>query len=278
MNSFKRFNEKKLPARKYFLSSTKKGKINENGKISDGHISIEDYMVCEKIWDKFGMKNMGDYHDHYLKKVVLLLPDVFEKFISTCIKHYELDPCHYFSSPGLSWDAMLKMTHVKLEKISDIDKYLFIEKGSRGGISYIAKRYAKANNIYMSDYDPEKPSTFITYLDKNNFYGWSMSEYLPYKEFECLENVDKFHVNSIDEKSEIGYFLEVDLKYLDELHELHNDYPLAQEKLAVTNDMLSKYCKKIADKYDIKVGDVKKLIPNLGNKTKYVLHYRNLQL
>ena len=125
---------------------------------------------------------MGDYHDHYLKKIVLLLADVFEKFIDTCIKHYELDPCHYFSSLGLSWDTMLKMTDVKLEKISDIDKCLFIEKGSRGGISYIAKRYAGANNKYMNDYDLEKPSTFITYLDKNNLYGWTMSEYLPYGE------------------------------------------------------------------------------------------------
>ena len=113
MNSFKRFNKEKLGARKYFFSSTRKGKIDEYGKISDGHISIEDYLTCEKIWNKFKMKTMGDYHDHYLKKDVLLLADVFEKFNSTCIKHYELDPCHYFSSPVLSWDAMLKMTHVK---------------------------------------------------------------------------------------------------------------------------------------------------------------------
>ena len=151
------------------------------------------------------------------------MADVFEKFIKTCLKYYELDPCHYFSSPGLSWDAMLKMTDVKLEKIPDIDKYLFIEKGSRGRISYISKRYPKANNKYMSDYDSNKPSTFITYLDKNNLYGWSMSEYLRYGEFEWLENVDEFDVNSINEKSEIGYFLEVDLEYPDELHELHHD-------------------------------------------------------
>ena len=78
---------------------------------------------------------MGDYHDYYLKKDVLLLADVFEKFTKTCLKYYELDPCHYFSSPGLSWDATLKMTDGKLEKISDIEKYLFIEKGLRGGIS-----------------------------------------------------------------------------------------------------------------------------------------------
>ena len=169
------------------------------------------------------------------------------------------------------------MTDVKLEKISDIDQYLFIEKGSRVGISYIAKRYAKANNKYMHDYNPNKHSTFITYLDKNNLYGWSMSKYLPYGEFKWLKNVDELDIMSINEKSDVGYILEVDLKYPKELHILHNDYPLAPEKLTVTNDMLSKYCKSIADKYEIKVGDIKKLIPNLGNKTKYVLHYKNLQ-
>ena len=104
-----------------------------------------------------------------------------------------------------------------------------------------------------------------------------MSEYLPYSEFEWLKNVDKLNVMSVNEKSDVGYILEVDLKYPDELHELHNDYPLAPEKLAVTNDMLSKYCKSTAAKYDIEVGDIKKLIPNLDNKTKYVVHYRNLQ-
>ena len=166
---------------------------------------------------------------------------------------------------------MLKMTDVKLEKISDIDQYLFIEKGTRGGVSYIAKRYAKANNKYASDYDSNKQSTFITYLDKNNLYGWAMSEYLPYGEFKWLKNVDELDVMSINEKSDVGYILEVDLKYPDNIHELHSDYPLAPEKLAVTNDILSKYCKIIAAKNNIKVGVVKKIIPNLGNKTKYVL-------
>ena len=183
MDSFKRFSEEKLPDKKCFYSCVKDGTIDDNGEKFDGHISNEDYLTCSKIWNKYDMKNMGDYHDHYLKKVVLLLGDVFEKFIDMCLKFYKLDPCHYFSSPGLSWDAMLKMTGVKLEKISDIDKYLFIEKGLRGGISYIAKRYAKANNKYMNDYDPKKPSTFISYLEMNNLYGWAMSEYLPYERF-----------------------------------------------------------------------------------------------
>ena len=130
----------------------------------------------------------------------------------------------------------------------------------------------------MNDYDPKKPSAFISYLDMNNLYGWTISEYLPYGGFKWLKNVDEFDVMSISEKSPIGYFLEVDLEYPDELHELHNDYPLAPENLAVSSDMLSNYCKKIADKYEIKVGDVKQLIPNLGNKTNYIVHYRNLQL
>ena len=104
---------------------------------------------------------MGDYHDHYLQKDVLLLADVFEKFTDTCLKFYKLDPFHYFSYPGLSWDAMLKMTGVKLEQFSDIDMYLFIEKGLRGGISYIAKRYSEANNKYMKNYDHTKTSKYI---------------------------------------------------------------------------------------------------------------------
>ena len=132
------------------------------------------------------MKNMGDYHDHYFEKDVLQLTDVFEKFIETCLKFYKLGPCHYYSSPGLSWNAMLKTTGVKIEKISNIDIYLFIEKGLRGGICYIAKRSAKANNKRMKNY-PTKPSKRITYLHMNNLYGWVMSRCLPYGRFKWLK-------------------------------------------------------------------------------------------
>ena len=130
----------------------------------------------------------------------------------------------------------------------------------------------------MEDYDPKKPSKFITYLDMNNLYGWAMSNYLPYGRFEWLKNADGFDSTSVSEKSPIWYILEVDLEYPDELHALQNDYPLAPEKLAISYDMLSDYCKNIADEYEIKVGDEKKLIPDLGNKTNYVVHYKNLQL
>ena len=157
------------------------------------------------------------------------------------------------------------MTRIKLEQISDIGKYLFFEKGLRGGISYICKRFSESNNIDMKNGDPTKPSKYVTYLDRNNLYRWTMSGCLPYDKFKWLKNVDNFHVNSISENSSTGYILEVDLEYPEELYELHNYYPLDPEKLAVFYEMLSNYCKKIADRYRTKVGDVKKLVPNLGD-------------
>ena len=147
--------KKNLPDKKCFDSSVKDRTTGDNGEKLDGHITDENYLrlkiTCKKVWNEFNMKNRSDYHDHYLQKDVLLLADVFEKFVDTCLKFYRLGPCHYFSSPGLSWDAMLKMTGMRLKKVLDIDMYLFIEKGLRGGISYIAKRYAKANNKYTKN-------------------------------------------------------------------------------------------------------------------------------
>ena len=224
------------------------------------------------------MKNIGDCHDHYLKKVVLLLTDVFEKFTVESLKFYKLDPSYYFSSSGLSWDAMLKMTSVKLELSSDIGKYLFIEEGLRGGISYICKRFSEANNKHMKKYDPTKECKLIIYLDTNNLYGWAISQCLSYGKFRWLKNIDNFDVNMIEENIPIGYIPEVDLEYPNELHKLHNNYALGQKQLAIPYGMLSRYCKNIANKYGIKVCNVKKLVPNLGSKTDYVLQYRNLQL
>ena len=132
-----------------------------------------------------------------------------------------LDPCHY--SPGLSWDAMLKMTGIESELISDIIMYLFIEKGMRGGISYIAKRYSKANDKYMKCYDDSKQSKFIVYIDANNLYGSEMSQYLGHSVLKWLnqKETDKFDVNSIGENISIGYILEGDLKYPGELMVIH---------------------------------------------------------
>ena len=142
------------------------------------------------------------------------------------------------------------MDKIELKLISDIDKHLLIEKGMRGGISYIAKRYNKANNKYVKDYDSSEKSIYIIYLDTNNSYGWGMSQYLLYGGFKWLnqKEIDKFDVNSISENSSNGYILEVDLEYPNELHQLHNDYPLTPEKLEISNDMLSKYCSDIDKK------------------------------
>lgn len=121
---------------------------------------------------------MREYHDLYLKTDVLLLADVFEKFRDVCMKNYKLDPAWYYISPGLAWDACLKITKVKLELLSDYDMQLMIEKGIRGEVSMISTRYGKANNPYMEEYDPNLPSKYISYLDANNLYGWAMTDYL----------------------------------------------------------------------------------------------------
>ena len=105
-----------------------------------------------------------------------------------------------------------------------------------------------------------------------------MSQYLPCSRFKWLKNVDNFDANSVSENSSIGCILEVDLEYPEESCELHNDYPLTPERIAIPYEMLSDYCKKIADKYGIKIVGIKELIPNLGDKTNYVVHYENLQL
>ena len=266
MDSFEKFEDNMLPKKEDFFSI-----------MNNEHITDKEYQHAQNVWKTFNLKTMGEYHDLYLKSDILLLADVFENFRKACQQYYELDPAHYFTSPGLSWDAMLKMTNIELELISDVDMFQFIEKGMRGGISYIANRYGKANNKYMKNYNPEETTKYIMYLDANNLYGWAMSQYLPTGGFKWLteEEVDLSKYNDVLEK---GLVLEVDLKYPGELHDLHNDYPLAPEKIKVTEDMLSPYCREIAKKFKVKVGLVEKLVPTLLNKEKYVLHYRNLQL
>ena len=152
---------------------------------------------------------------------------------------------------------MLKMTDIKLEKINNIDVHLFLEKGMEGGVSYISKRYSKSDE-----------NTEIMYSDANNLYGFSMIQDLPHSSFNFLskEEINSLNLDSIAENSPIGYILEVDLEYCKELHDSHSDYPLCLEKIEVNYDMFSKYCKDIADWYDIKVRGVKKLIPNFADK------------
>ena len=133
------------------------------------------------VGNKFGFKTFQEFHNHYLKK------DAFEDFIFKCLKYYNLDPCHYFSAPGLSWHNMLKMTKVELQKIGDTDIHIFIERCMRGGISYVNKRFSKANNEYCPDYDKTKPKVYVNYHDMNNLNGDPMREYLPYGGFKWVK-------------------------------------------------------------------------------------------
>ena len=239
-------------------------------------ISDYDYEFYLEICKKFDIKTLGEYHDLYLKSDVCLLSDCFESFRETCYQYYKLDPAHYYSAPGLSWNACLKMTGIELELISDVDKYLMIEKGLRGGMSVITHRKAEANNKYMSSYDPEKPSRYITYLDANSLYSWSMIQYLPYGGFKWI-NPELFVLDDVRADSEVGHILEVDLSYPKELHEAHNEYPYCCEHTTLKDEELSPYAKDIAEKHGLTSGKAGKLIASLNNKTKYVIHEMNLK-
>ena len=267
MDSFEKIDQKELLTREQFYSI-----------LNDQHITNGEYDHARKVWKTFSIKTMGEYHDLCLKSDVLLLADVFESLRKTCLQYYKLDPCHYFTSPGLSWDAMLKMTNIELELMIDVDMFQFIEKGMCGGGYYIANRHGKANNNYMKEYNEKAPSKYIMYLDANNLYGWAMSQYLPKGNFRWMtdKEISKIDLAKYKENGKKGLILEVDLEYPRELHSLRNDYPVTPEKLKVSSGILSEYCKKIAKNIRYPGGHVNKLIPTLKDKKEYVLHHPNL--
>ena len=248
MNTEERFNETKLPPKKAFYS-----------RLSGEGITEEDYKHALNVWNAFNMKTILDYHELYNETDVLLMADVFENFRNNNLKIYGLDPGHYFTAPGLSWDACLKITGVELELLTDPDMLLMWERCIRGGISMISNRYGEAYNKYMEGgFNKNKPSKYIMYLDANNLYGCAMSMKLPTHGFKWLTGgeIEKLYENLYN-LNKTPCILEVDLQYPEKLHDSHNDYPLCPEGVKCKNG-------------------VEKLIPNLRDKKKYVLHYKNL--
>ena len=240
MDSEEKFNDTKLPPREAFYS-----------KLSGRGITEKDYKHAWNVWNSFKMKTFKEYHELYNVTDVLLLADVFENFRDICLKNYGLDPVYYFTAPGLAWDACLKITDIDLELLSDPNMLLMFEKGIRGGISIISNRYGEANNKYMGrGFNKNKPSKYLMYLDENNLYGCGMSEKLPTHGFKWLTGgeIEKIYENRHN-LNKMPCILEVDLKYPENLHDLHNDYPLCPEKVKCKNG-------------------VEKLIPNLRDKKK----------
>ena len=221
VSSIDKFSETQLPPKTEFYS-----------KLNDEDISDSDYQHALNVWNTFNCKTIRDYHDLYLKSDVLLLADVFENFRATCLNHYNLDPAHYFTSPGLAWDTCLKETGQELQLLHDYNMLMMFEKGIRGGITHISKRYVEANNKYMKDYNSEKPSKVIQYLDTTNLFGCAMAQRLPTHGFKWLKDLSVESTKKIlnkKKKTNHGYIFEVDLDYPEKLWESHNDYPLAPE-------------------------------------------------
>ena len=156
-----KFKETKLPSREAFYS-----KRNMSG------VGNEDYEHVNRVWKEFGLKDLGAYHNLYLKTDVILLANVFEAFKKVCLKNYGLDPDHFYTSPGLAWKACLKKTRICLELLLDPDMLLMFERGIRGGITQSVNRWAKTNNPYMGpEFDPDDKTNYLQYLDTNNLYA-----------------------------------------------------------------------------------------------------------
>lgn len=246
-----KLNDTSLPPKEAFFST-----------LSQKHISDEDYEHAKLVWEKFGIKSLGEYSNLYLKQDVCLLGDIFERFRTLCFKHFQIDPCNYYTTPGMAFDASLKVTRVKLDLITDIDKMLFIESGIRGGSTQCVLRHCKANHEDCPDFDPSLPYIYILYIDANNLYGWAMIQYLPTGEFKWLKLkcfTTEYILNLADD-APYGYFLEVDLLYPSHLHDKHNDLPFCPEMKPPEGNKLNK------------------LLTTLSEKKRYVIHYRMLKL
>ena len=218
MDSFNRFEEAELLSQESFFS-----------KLSGSPCSDSEYTHATRVWDAFRCKTMADYHDIYLQLDVLLLANFFEKFRKTCLKFYGLDPLHYYTPPGLAWDAALRMSRVDLQLLTDENMYTFVENSIRGGISMISTRHAQANNTsFPATYDTSLPRQDLIYLHANNLYGWEMPQSLPTHGFRFLqqEEISALKLQDLSDDDENGYILEVDLHYPTSLHNPHDDYPL----------------------------------------------------
>ena len=181
---------------------------------------------------------------------------MFEAFRDTCLKHYKLDPAHFYISPRLAWPACLKHAGIRLELLTDPDILLLFEQGISGGITQVVRKYASANNKYMGDkFNPNEDTTYLQYLDMNNLYGWAMSQPLPTGRFKSVD-VNPNEISESATRTDKGYILEVDVSYSRELHNPHNDLPFMCERMEING--------------------VEKLVPNLRDKKNYVIHIQAL--
>ena len=271
INSFKVFDETDPPSKECFKND-----------LSETEITDEEYNSFLELWNTFELKNVGELHDLYVEVDVLLLADCFEKFRSFSLREYKLDPVHFLTAPSLSWDSALLYTDVELEIPEDPDVHLLIDKGIRGGISFVGNHFARASNKYVNS-NSDIESDYIMFFDVNNQYGAAMSEYMPTGSFKWNSSFKdmspaelKEFVLNISDTSSIGYIFECDLKYSENLHDLHDEFPFCPENLLIKDSWLSPYQKEMKEKFNVK-GSSKKLCLTLHDKKDYIVHYRNLQ-
>ena len=286
MTCWDKFYETKLPTLRHFISvlryETKK--YSKLAKKDQAELK-DDYKHAKVVWDAFKCKNLGDYHDLYLESDVCLLADIFEKFRNICIDKFQIDPCHYYTLPGFAFDACLKLTDTTLELFTEEkkDMYLTMEQSKIGGISGTGgKRYAKANNKYLKDYNPNQLSNYLMYADANGLYSWAMKQLLPQDEFEYY--TDKFNLEEALRNIDgyYGYFITLDASIPKELHDHFNDYCPFPENIEISQDQYTPYQQKVSDAtckaLNTKSVSERKLMPNLRPKKRYTIHIKLLKL
>ncbi|XP_032308194.1 uncharacterized protein LOC116655115 [Drosophila ananassae] len=220
--------------------------------------SIQNYRFAQQVWANFGCTQIQCYIDLYLKQDVLILADVFEYFRFLCQKNYDVDPTNCTTKAELSWDAMLKVTEVNLDLISDPNMYDFLKRGTRGPLIHSSPGIVSANNKYMRNFSRRLPSKYLACIEAKNLTDWAMSQPLPLSNFRFLnkDEIEKIDFQNVPHDGSIGYMLEVDLKYPAALYNSHRSLPFCPE------------------------GREEHLGPtaSLTDKKNYVIHLKNLQL
>ena len=231
--------ERRLPEKEKFYND-----------LTCSHVSDKRYAFAREVWDAFQCENLKDYLHVYLLADCLLLEDVFENYRDCCLADYRLDLVHYYSSPHFTFDAFLLFSRAKLDFLTEVDQYLFLNKAMWGGLSMVAKCHSKANHPSLTDYDSSRPCRFLMFLDVNNLYGKAMMDFLPVGGFKWMsqEELTVEFICGLPDEGKFGCFVDCMLFYPSALHDVHDDYPLAPMKRKVSYEDLSPHAKKMCDR------------------------------
>ena len=267
-NSLSKLQESSLPPRSAFKND-----------LSGEECAEEDYRFAQRAWQESDCQTFGDYLMVYLKLDVILLACVFERFRQKTMEQDGLEPIHFVSLPGLSFQSAFKMTGERIHLLTDLEMYTFFERGIRGGMTFVNKHLVRSENIIHNN---TELTQHLAYIDQNNLYGNALSKPLPHSEFCWVEDHSVFtrdFILGLDEEGEWGYTLEVDLGYPEHLHHSTADFPLAPESDEITDNMFSTFMKDFHETLNPNktYKSSRKLLLTQFNREHYFVHFAVLK-